>query len=626
MKEATMSVRILVALLAVLCVSGIASAQLSKDDAKCINAMNKNLAKIASTMGKEVSACVKNFGKGQVTGIARDCLTADVKGKLAKATGKTGEDFTKKCSVLPAFGVTDPNTVNRIAIEEVLLLANNIFGADRDLNLVVSDKAIEGTKEAAKCQAAVIKAVMKCQDARLKSFNGCKKDALKGDVTDPAQLAACIGDDAKGKISKACGKISDTISKKCSGRDLVALFPGCNASDPTALADCLNQAIECHTCGAVKLADGVDATCSACIPSGPLGDATCTSDSRAFCVGGPFDGEPCTDALQNQDCGPPGDRGNCLMVSNSLAQILGATPLFDLPTEMAMGLTGGTPDPNTGIASVQFQTIYSVPIDLGPVIGIACIETVPFPGCGEDPKRNRVDCDGGEPLDYTTHAFHALDDCGLLDDPNETDPNNLLGPSECRTDCEAHCAGLDGDFVHYYSACEGYCQYGDLNGKRCANDVDCVPDLNGNHMLDPNEWLRAGRCPGGEPVAHPNKCNCTCVEIGGRPSSPGGWVADEPLRTTMEPDPPCDFVEVMSSGLTCNPRGTRTVTATMFNNNAVEGVRFDALALTGLTASCQQHAQGNMVSTRFEGYNTTAYDSGLGDMFISSEVVCVAPE
>ena len=153
--------------------------ELNKDEAKCINAMNKNLAKVASTMGKEVSACVKNFGKGDVTGIARDCLTADVKGKVAKATGKTGDDFTKKCPALPAFGVTDPNTVNRVAIEEVLLLANNIFGADRDLSLVVSDKATAGTKEAAGCQAAVIKAVGKCQDARLKEFGSCTKNAMK---------------------------------------------------------------------------------------------------------------------------------------------------------------------------------------------------------------------------------------------------------------------------------------------------------------------------------------------------------------------------------------------------------------------------------------------------------------
>ncbi|MHC4138152.1 MAG: hypothetical protein ACYS0K_24710, partial [Planctomycetota bacterium] len=42
--------------------AGDAAAQLSKDEAKCINAMNKNLAKVASTMGKDVSACIKNFG------------------------------------------------------------------------------------------------------------------------------------------------------------------------------------------------------------------------------------------------------------------------------------------------------------------------------------------------------------------------------------------------------------------------------------------------------------------------------------------------------------------------------------------------------------------------------------
>ena len=52
-----------------LCVFGhglAGAAILSKEDAKCVNSINKGAAKVASNQGKENSACIKNAGKGKL--------------------------------------------------------------------------------------------------------------------------------------------------------------------------------------------------------------------------------------------------------------------------------------------------------------------------------------------------------------------------------------------------------------------------------------------------------------------------------------------------------------------------------------------------------------------------------
>ena len=82
---------------------GSAEAQLSKDDTKCINAMNKDYGKLASSIGKDIAACVKFKGKGKTDKLgpapstAKSCVTADVKGKVLKASCKVDSDYGKKC-------------------------------------------------------------------------------------------------------------------------------------------------------------------------------------------------------------------------------------------------------------------------------------------------------------------------------------------------------------------------------------------------------------------------------------------------------------------------------------------------------------------------------------------------
>ena len=62
---------------------GLVSAQLSKDDQKCINSVNKSAAQIAGAVSKELCACIKQGAKGKLAVSIEACLTEDPKGKVA---------------------------------------------------------------------------------------------------------------------------------------------------------------------------------------------------------------------------------------------------------------------------------------------------------------------------------------------------------------------------------------------------------------------------------------------------------------------------------------------------------------------------------------------------------------
>ncbi len=81
---------------ALLMFSGVANAQLSKDEQKCTNTSNKHAQKIADAQGKNLSSCIKDFAKGK-NGSADACVAADAKGKLAKANSKYDSKTAKDC-------------------------------------------------------------------------------------------------------------------------------------------------------------------------------------------------------------------------------------------------------------------------------------------------------------------------------------------------------------------------------------------------------------------------------------------------------------------------------------------------------------------------------------------------
>jgi cysteine-rich repeat protein len=243
-----------------------------KEQQKCILELNKSFAKVAQTQGTDISKCIKDGSKGNFEGQSiEQCTTADNGGKLAKATQKTIDKAADKCASdpndpgFPDFGVTDPNTVNRVAIQTELALIHEIFGPDLDAAIFSEDG---DTKAASKCQQLVSDSVKKCQDAKLKEFNRCKKEGLKDEsIQSFLGLQDCMGTDLKGKIAKACDPVSGTIrskiDKKCVGKavDLSDAFASCDTDDPGPLATCLDQIVECQVCLALNEADALDQDC-----------------------------------------------------------------------------------------------------------------------------------------------------------------------------------------------------------------------------------------------------------------------------------------------------------------------------------------------------------------------------
>ena len=239
----------------------------NKAQQKCINALNKNFAKVAKTQGKDNCSCIKDFAKGQSLTPAATleaCLTADRKGKVAKAKSKTVSDETKNCAAsTPNFGATSSSVVNATAMQKELDLIHDIFGSDLDAAIFTE----EADKDLSKCQQQAAKQVKKCQDTKLKEFNKCKKSGLKDEsIRSPADLAVCMGEDPKGKITKACEtKLSDTLSKKCGSAVIATAFPGecSDSASLAALGDCLDRLVECRVCLGLNAADALSRDCDA---------------------------------------------------------------------------------------------------------------------------------------------------------------------------------------------------------------------------------------------------------------------------------------------------------------------------------------------------------------------------
>jgi hypothetical protein len=236
-----------------------------KAQQKCMNSINKGAAKVAKAQAGDNASCIKNGGKGKLGGQTVDeCITSDPKGKVAKAANKIK---TADCVGGAAPGgipglLTTSGAIKPVMVDKDVDLIHAIFGTNLDAVIVVADKGIVGSKEAAKCQAAVAKAVGKCQDAMLSSFNSCKKNGLKSEtITDAGTLETeCMTPDipdGKGKIAKKCGGDFD-LAKKCSGLDTDALFPGCEGE---VHADCIRDKIECEVCKSLNALDGLERNC-----------------------------------------------------------------------------------------------------------------------------------------------------------------------------------------------------------------------------------------------------------------------------------------------------------------------------------------------------------------------------
>lgn len=193
----------------------------------CIRATNRAFVRVAAAEAKLASACIKAVAGGKaVHASVEACIAADTKGKVASAAAKAGDAVTKACSSAPDFGAADQTGAAAVAAasgarEEIL---EELFGAPIDGALAL--KATD--KDAAACQAAIVKVVDRCWKARAAQYEGCAAEGLAVDVVDESGLAACRDGDAEGDVAAACvADVQEALDGKCDGADVDALLPGC---------------------------------------------------------------------------------------------------------------------------------------------------------------------------------------------------------------------------------------------------------------------------------------------------------------------------------------------------------------------------------------------------------------
>lgn len=208
----------------------------SADDAACIDAMMKNYGRLVKAWGKDIGDCLKSADvSGNPT--AEACSTADLKGRIAKATQKLLDEavggIKDKCNgMTPPFGYTDTTTNIDAARESMLGLAHQIFGDPLDvLNA-------GGNKELTACRQILWKGTAKMANAMLKEWRRCVKQAIASGANSDEELQqACFAGpgplDPKGRVEKLNQAMKDKLFKaNCTGGVMLAAHDG---SRPTAV-------------------------------------------------------------------------------------------------------------------------------------------------------------------------------------------------------------------------------------------------------------------------------------------------------------------------------------------------------------------------------------------------------
>ena len=234
--------------------------------------MNKSGAKVNKVRLKENVRCLKDFQRGRLLApMTFDvCTTADRKGRVQKAKGKTAKWQTKKCDPLdvpPPFAYTSSATVNLAAEDGAVALTRAIFGApevlDADLATRVADRKTAG------CQIEMLKRAGKLEISVLKEVNRAKKRALRDETVDSdtaleAKLRTVFS--GNNKINRAGGKLVNQVDKRCAVLPAPdTIFPGydCAKLNPnlSEVEACVIAAARCEACLKINAFDGLDLDC-----------------------------------------------------------------------------------------------------------------------------------------------------------------------------------------------------------------------------------------------------------------------------------------------------------------------------------------------------------------------------
>jgi len=240
---------------------------LGSDEQKCANAAVKAASKVVAALGKATAACVKNFASGKTTDLPPTCVAADPKQKLSKRENKLHSVLEGTCSASGlAYAIDCPAPCEAAdaggtstAVDDRSELDACLTCLDRAVSMTIAGNegahgtVLDGVTLAitaadaalASCQSALVKAHEKLFAMRIKESVGCLKSQLKAAAVPPVG-ATCIGADAKGKVTKAQGKLV-AVAAGCTPPP--AFDSGaCSSITGSALSDCLDRVGACHAC------------------------------------------------------------------------------------------------------------------------------------------------------------------------------------------------------------------------------------------------------------------------------------------------------------------------------------------------------------------------------------------
>ena len=489
---------------------------LNKDQQACVNGINKAGAKVATTQGKDNSACIKAAGsENLINPTTDDCVIADNKGKVQGAESKTIDTQASKCGGSPpSFGYTSAATVNTAAISEELALLHDVFG-----NTVHT--AMLTDNDGAGCQASVSKSYEKLGTTRLKAFNACKKTLLKDNPSANAiNLQACTADDTKQKVSGARTKLGETVVSKCDGVTLATAFPGCSAQagDATALTNCIARKVECRMCLMTNAMDGISTACDT--HDDGLLNATCrqcgnsaTESPEACDTGG--NSPTCDSDCTNVSCGD----GLTNVPAGETCDTSGQSASCD--DDCSLPSCG---DGNTNEADDEDCD------DGNPTNGDGCDNNCTVTGCGNTIVTGVEDCDDGN----TTNTDPCLNSCesaacgdtvvcsagtcttGPTGGAEQCDDGDLSNTDSCLTNCASATCG-DGNLCSEVGCTTGpsggleLCDNGGANSNVTpdACRTTCRPAFCGDSVTDTGET-----CDGGGVNTLTCDSNCTSAACG----------------------------------------------------------------------------------------------------------------
>ena len=226
----------------------------TKDEAKCEKSVGTALSKFTGSKTKCISKCMSTARKtmGPYTGcfgpaftdpVTNACIKDTVKGAEAKAA----TSIVKACADAPGKDKC-PECYNPLTCTVNGLLNPRVIATEQQIdpfgNLIYCTEVSNTTptKDQAKCEDGVVKALVKFVGSKTKCYQKCEDNMLKGKIapgtctppaSDPA-TAACISDPAKGAEAKAAAAIDKvctaTTKPPCYGTQVgngwVALVEG----------------------------------------------------------------------------------------------------------------------------------------------------------------------------------------------------------------------------------------------------------------------------------------------------------------------------------------------------------------------------------------------------------------